>query len=168
MDQCRRPEPPIVGDEKETLLGFLDFLRATILCKLEGLDDGQIRSPHDPSGMTLLGLIKHLTDVERSWFREVFMGEDLSELWDDADPERYWRTEPDDTTEAIIAAYRAETSMANEIIDQHSLDDDAIAPRHGMDGLLLRWIVVHMIEETGRHCGHADLIREAIDGQVGE
>jgi uncharacterized damage-inducible protein DinB len=118
--------------------------------------------------MTLLGLVKHLTDVERSWFREVFMGEDLSELWDDTYPERYWRIEPDDTTEAIIAAYLAETSMANEIIDQHSLDDDAIAPRHGMDGLLLRWIVVHMIEETGRHCGHADLIREAIDGQVGE
>jgi len=168
MDQCQRPEPPISGTEKEMLSGFLGFLRGTILCKVDGLSDEDLRRPHDPSGMTLLGLVKHLTDVERSWFRETFMGEDLSALWDDDDPGRYWRIEPEDTTDAIIAGYLSEIDQANDIIARHILDDVVRAPRLNREGMQLRWIVTHMIEETARHCGHADFMREAIDGQVGE
>lgn len=167
MDRCQRPKPPLSGSEKELLSGFLGFLRGTILCKLDGLTDEEVRRPHDPSGMTLLGLVKHLTDVERSWFRETFAGEDLSHLWDDNDPGRYWRIEPNDTTADILSGYRAEIQEAERIVENHSLDHVAKAPRPGMDDLQLRWIVTHMIEETARHCGHADLMREAIDGQVG-
>lgn len=168
MDRCERPEPPVAGTEKEVLSGFLDFLRGTILCKLDGLSDEQLRRPHEPSGLTLLGMIKHLTDVERSWFREVFLGEDLSQLWDADDPGKYWRIEPDETTDEILAIYNAEVNRAREIVADADFDAVAAAARAKGPGMQLRWIVAHMIEETARHCGHADLIRESIDGQTGE
>lgn len=168
MNNCERPEPPFAGPEKEVLSGFLDFLRGTILCKLDGLSDDDLRRPHDPSGMTLLGMVKHLADVERSWFREVFLGEDLSHLWDGDDPGKYWRIEPGETTDEILAFYNAEVARAREIVADADLDTLAGAPQESTPGLQLRWIVAHMIEETARHCGHADLIRESIDGQTGE
>lgn len=169
MERCARPEPPASGTDKEVLSGFLDFLRATILCKLEGLSDEQLRRPHDPSGLTLLGMVKHLADVERSWFREVFLGEDLSHLWDPDDPGKYWRIEQDETTKSVLAFYNAEVAGARQIVMEAELDAVAAAPPSAaLHGLQLRWIVTHMIEETARHCGHADLIREAIDGQTGE
>ncbi len=169
MDQCERPEPPISGTEKDVLSGFLDFLRGTILCKADGLTDEEVRRPHDPSGLTLLGLVKHLAYVEQDWFRRVFLGEAPEPIWSKEDPDADWRIEPDDTTDAIFALYRDEIGRAQAIVRDHHLDDVAKAPRRGsMEGLQLRWIVTHMIEETARHCGHADLMREAIDGQVGE
>jgi uncharacterized damage-inducible protein DinB len=132
------------------LAGFLDFLRGTILCKLDGLTDEELRRPHQPSGLTLLGLVQHLADVERSWFREVFTGEDLSHRWDASDPQRYWRIEPDDTTADILALYRSETERAREIVSTAAMDDLAAAPPDSLPGLQLRWIVAHMIEETVR------------------
>lgn len=169
MDECERTDPPLAGDEKATLLGFLNYQRDTLLCKLGGLDDEQLRRPHVPSGLTLLGVVKHLTDVERSWFRERVDGEDLAELWDDNDPQRYWRIEPEDTTEGIIAGYRDEIARANALIESANLGERVrgkVTPSH--QDLTVRWVVLHMIEETARHLGHADLIREAIDGATGE
>lgn len=169
MQDCQRTDPPLDGDEKASLLGFLDYQRDTLLCKLNGLDDEQVRRPHVPSGLTLLGLVKHLTDVERSWFRETVDGEDLSHLWDDNDPQRYWRIEPDDTTEGIVAGYREEIARANAIVaaaDLNARVRGKVTPSH--QALTIRWVVLHMIEETARHLGHADLIREAIDGATGE
>ena len=169
MKDCQRIDPPLAGNEKESLLGFLNWQRDTLLCKLAGLDDEQMRRPHVPSGLTLLGLVKHLTDVERSWFRETVAGEDLAHLWDDADPQRYWRIEPDDTTAGIIAGYQEEVARANAIIAAANLNDHVrgrVTPSH--QDLRVRWVVLHMIEETARHLGHADLIREAIDGATGE
>ncbi|MGC4105264.1 MAG: DinB family protein [Thermomicrobiales bacterium] len=169
MQDCQRTDPPLAGDEKASLLGFLNYQRDTLLCKLAGLDDEQVRRPHIPSGLTLLGLVKHLTDVERSWFRETVDGEDLAHLWDDADPQRYWRIEPDDTTEGIIAGYREEIARANAIVAEADLGARVrgkVTPSH--HDLTIRWVVLHMIEETARHLGHADLIREAIDGETGE
>ena len=168
METCDRIEPPIAGSEKEVLSGFLDFLRGTIVCKLNGLSEEQVRRPHDPSGLTLLGIVKHLADVERGWFREVFLGEDLAHLWDADDPGKYWRIEATDTTADIVASYDAEVARARQIVAETDLDTLAVAPAPDMEGLQLRWIVTHMIEETARHCGHADLIRESIDGQTGE
>jgi uncharacterized damage-inducible protein DinB len=169
MELCDRIDPPVAGSEKEVLSGFLDFLRATMLCKLDGLSDEEVRRPHEPSGLTLLGIVKHLADVERSWFRDVFRGEDFSERWNDPDPERYWRIEPGETTADILAFYNTEVEQARQIVAAAEMSDVAKAelpPK--LAGLQLRWIVTHMIEETGRHCGHADLIREAIDGRTGE
>lgn len=168
MENCQRTDPPLAGTEQETLLGFLNWQRDTLLCKVTGLSDKQVRMPHQPSGMTLLGLVKHLSDVERSWFREVFAGEDLAALWDDNDPQRYWRIEPDETTTQIIDGYKAEVATANKLIAASTMDTPVTSPKPGEEGMALRWVVVHMIEETARHNGHADLMREAIDGQTGE
>jgi len=168
MNVDTRPEPPLAGTEKEMLLGFLNFLRETILWKADGLTDEELRRPHDPSGLTLLGLIKHLAYVERWWFQRVFIGEDVTFPWTEEDPDADWRVEPDETTQAICDLYRQEIDIANRVVAEHDLDDLARVPRPSMQGLQLRWIVTHMIEETARHCGHADFMREAIDGQTGE
>ncbi len=170
MSDAERTVPPISGSEKEMLIGYLNLQRDTLLWKLDGLDDEQLRRPHEPSGLTLLGLAKHLTDVERSWFRERVAGEDLSHLWDDADPERYWRIEPDDTTADLIAMYRVKFAAADAIIRERDLDATVAAPPSwpGAEAMTVRWVALHLIEETARHVGHADLIREAIDGATGE
>lgn len=168
MKSDQRRSPPVGGSEKAMLVGFLDGQRDTLLWKLDGLDDEQLRTLHQPSGLTLLGIVKHLTDVERSWFREVVTGEDLAHLWDDADPDRYWRIEPGDRTADLITDYRTECAAANAIIDARDLDSVVDAPRPSEPGMTLRWVVLHMIEETARHAGHADLIRESIDGATGE
>ena len=168
MDQCQRVDPPPAATERELTLAFLNRQRDTLICKMDGLDDEQLRRRHESSGLTLLGLVKHLTDVERSWFRERFGGEDLASLWDDADPQRYWRIERDDDTVALIADYREECATADRIVGSHSLDDVAAMSPPNRPGFTLRWIVLHMIEETARHVGHADLLREAIDGVTGE
>lgn len=163
-----RVDPPISGSEKEVLLGFADFLRQTILLKLDGLDDEQVRRAHQPSGLTLLGITKHLAYVERSWFQNTFLGEDVEFPWTEEDPDADWRIEPDETTEDIVTLYRREITISNRITAKHDLNDAArkVSPSH--EGLQLRWILAHIIEETARHAGHADLIREAIDGQTGE
>jgi uncharacterized damage-inducible protein DinB len=168
MQPDNRPEPPHAGTEKEMLLGFLDFLRATILWKADGLTDEELRRPHDPSGLTLLGLIKHLAYVERSWFQHRFLGAEVEFPWTKEDPDADWRIAPDDTTQAIRDLYRQEIDIANRVIAEHDLDAPARHVRPSHEGLQLRWIVTHMIEETARHCGHADFMREAIDGQTGE
>ncbi len=164
-----RPEPPPRGDERATLLGFLDFLRATIEFKLEGLEDEQVRRPSvPPSTMTLLGLVKHLTAVERHWFQYVFLGDDVPPSWNREDPDADWRIEPHETTAGILDAYRAQAEISSGIAREHDLDEPQRRTLHHHDVVRLRWILTHMIEETGRHAGHADLLREAIDGRTGE
>lgn len=164
-----RTEPPIAGTEKEILLGFANFLRDTIVFKMEGLTDEEVRRPHHPSGLTLLGIAKHLAYVERSWFQRAFLGEEVEFPWTEEDPDADWRIEPHETTQDVIDLYRQEVAISNRIVNDHDLDEvirSTLRPERA--GMQLRWIVAHMIEETGRHCGHADLIREAIDGQTGE
>jgi len=169
MDGSHRPEPPISGSEKDVLVGFLNFLRETILWKADGLSDEELRRTHAPSSLTLLGIVKHLAYVERWWFQKMFLDADVDFPWTEEDPDADWRVEPHDTTQAIRALYRQECAIANRIVDEHDLDDTIRSTaRPDREGMQLRWIVAHMIEETARHCGHADLIREAIDGQTGE
>ncbi len=103
LEHCSCVSPPPAAPEKEMIEAFLEWQRATLLCKLDGVSDDDLRRPGTPSGLTLLGLVKHLADVERSWFREAFAGESLPGTWDRDDPDRYWRIEPDETTEEILS-----------------------------------------------------------------
>lgn len=172
MEACVRDDPPSAAPEKQMLESFLDWHRATVLCKIDGLSDEELRRPGTPSGVSLLGLVKHHAAVERWWFRRVFAGEDVPSLWTREDPDADWRIEPDETTEEILALYQDEVTRAQAITRRARLDDVARSPRPNMPleppGLMLRWIMLHMIEETARHNGHADILREAIDGQTGE
>ncbi len=167
MDASKRIDPPFSGSERELLTAFLDYHRQTILWKIEGLSDTDLRRIMTPSGLSLLGLIKHLAYVERSWFQDDFAGEVVSFPWTDDDPNADFRIEPDETTEDILTLYRAEAERSREIVAAASFDDIARKPKQ-KDAISLRWIVIHMIEETARHNGHVDLMREAIDGQTGE
>ena len=169
MDQCPRVDPPYAADEKAMACAFLDWQRDTLICKVSGLSEAEGRRPLAPSGLTLLGLIKHLTLVELVWFRERFAGAPITPELAVHPWAEYWRARPDETSDTIIARYREEIAHSRAITAAHAFDDrarNADPARH--PDLTLRWIVLHMIEETARHNGHADLIREAIDGQVGE
>ena len=163
------PEMPAyavnVGDERTTLTGFLDFQRGVMLRKVADLDEVGLRRPMTPSGLTLLGMVKHLAYVERWWFQTVFAGNDVSYPWTDDDPDADWRAEPDETPEAIAGLYRDECARSREIVSGASFGDTCSDPRG--DTITMRWIVAHMIEETARHLGHADIMREAIDGATG-
>jgi uncharacterized damage-inducible protein DinB len=166
MTTDNRPEPPLLAGEAETLAGFLDFHRATLLWKLEGLDDEQLRRAMVPSGTSLLGLVKHLAYVERWWFQQVWAGQEVTYPWTDEDPDADWRVEPTETTAEILALYNGESDRSREIVAAaSSLDEIAKHPRRERNR---RWILVHMIEETARHNGHADILREQLDGTVGE
>lgn len=166
-----RPEPPLAGSEKETLTSFLDYHRATLLLKIDGVSHADLRRPMVPSGTTLLGMMKHLAYVERWWFQKVFLDADVTFPWTNEDPDADFRIEPDESTEEIVDLYLAECAKNREIVAAASLD--AVArykkpsdPRPG--DFSMRWILVHMIEETARHNGHADILREQIDGVTGE
>jgi hypothetical protein len=156
-------------DERETLGGFLDWYRAVVEHKVDGLTLHQATTVMTPSGLCPLGVVKHLGWVERGWFRETYGGEDIEaiDVGDDNSPE--FLIDPDDTIESVVAFYRAEVDHARRIVaSAPSLDDfSAKATRFG-EHVSLRWIMVHMLEETARHAGHLDLMREKIDGQTGD
>ena len=168
----RRVDPPAEGDEKTMLVAFLRYLRETVIGKAEGLSDGRAGTPHPPSTLTLAALLKHLAYVEDSWVQETFRGQDLPDPWRSApfDEDRDWElhSAAGDRLPDLVGLYRAVAARTDEVIAASSLD--ALAARPEADGTVvsLRWIVVHLVEETARHAGHADLIRESIDGTTGE
>jgi len=161
-----RSRPPEDGTEWETLTGLLDFLRATVVNKVAGLSDEQAFShPMDSSALTPAGLVKHLTGVERFWFSIDFAGLDAQWPWTDDDPHGNFPLAPTDTLAQIMSDYLAECERSRQAIAGASLEDRA----HG-EGMTftLRYALAHMVEETARHCGHLDLMRERIDGARGE
>ena len=165
-----RRDPPWAGGERETLEGFLDFQRATLEWKVEGLTDEEARQTTAASSLTLAGLVKHLAMVEDQWFRVVLLGEEPADWWRGVDWEadRDWefRTALDEPIDDLVALYRASCERSREAVASvESLDQRAV---WGEDRPSLRWIFLHMIEETARHNGHADLLRESIDGATGE
>ncbi len=162
--ESRHPRPP-AGPEKELLAAFLDFQRDTLLWKLDGLSQADATRVRTLSGATLLGLVKHLAYVERNWFQNRFAGLDLPVPWSTQDPDADFRIEPDETIERIGAFYRSEVERSREITAAASLDDIARSPERPHS---LRRILIHMIEETARHNGHADILRELTDGSTGE
>jgi uncharacterized damage-inducible protein DinB len=164
----QRARPPQVADERQALSGWLDYHRATLLGKLDGLDDEQLRRPMVPSGVCLLGLVKHLTAVEHGWFVVNFAQTGESHLFVGPDgSEADFAIEEGETTDAVVAGYLAACARSREIVaGAGSLDHTVPHPRAGQ--VDLRWILVHMVQETARHNGHADVIRELLDGTTGD
>lgn len=166
MPEITRTRPPEDADERTTFTGLLDFLRSTVELKLSGLTEEQaFARPVDPSALTPAGIVKHLTAVERFWFSIDFAGLDLEWPWSEDDPHGGFPIAPDDTVDGILTAYRAECARSREIIAAAPFDDGARS--EGMT-FNLRYAVAHLIEETARHLGHLDILREATDGEVGE
>lgn len=165
-----RADPPFVADERTMLDAWLDFHRATLLSKCEDLDDEQLRRRSvPPSPLSLLGLVRHMSEVERSWFRRGLDAEDVPALYYSDDNEDGDFDDVDDAdVQADFTAFRAEVERCRQVTKRYD-DLDAVAnrQRHGHD-VSLRWIYVHMIEEYARHNGHADFLRECIDGRTGD
>jgi uncharacterized damage-inducible protein DinB len=164
-----RPLPPLNADERTTLESWLDFHRATLAIKCEGLDDARAAAASvPPSGFTLTGLVQHMAEVERNWFRRVLAGEQAPPIYDpgaDPDgPDGGFELAEGATLRDALATWRAEIARAREHCAGRALADTG---RFMGQDVNLRWIYVHMIEEYARHNGHADLIRERIDGATG-
>jgi uncharacterized damage-inducible protein DinB len=157
---------PPTGNEKDSLKAALDRHRDVVLWKLEGLDDEQLRRELTPSGTNLLGLVKHLAYTEYGWFCETFGRDfipspDISEK-DDAE----MRVAPDESTAQILAFYARARTDADTVIDD--LDVEALGNAWFGEPVSMRWVLIHMVEETARHAGHMDILRELIDGATGD
>ncbi|MBQ0976786.1 DinB family protein [Micromonospora sp. M61] len=166
-----RSHEPLVADERTMLEGWLDYHRDTLLHKCAGLTAEQLRTASvEPSGLSLLGLVLHMTDVERSWFRQRFASQALPDLFDySTDNDADFHAAAGADAEAAFAAFRAEVEAARAATEGRSLDETFMLTRSdGTRTFSLRWAYLHMIEEYARHNGHADLIRERIDGVTGD
>jgi uncharacterized damage-inducible protein DinB len=157
---------PFTGGEKQSLQVSLDRHRDAVLWKLEGLDDAALRRAMVPSGTSLLGLVKHLASVEYGWFCETF-GRQTEPLPDvEEDPNADMAARPDETTQEILAFYGRARAAADRVIEE--LELDAIGTAWFGEAVSLRWVLIHMVEETARHAGHIDILRELIDGMTGD
>ncbi|MEV6218866.1 DinB family protein [Nocardia sp. NPDC051833] len=168
MTTIERPMPPLDADERATAEAWLDFYRATLALKCQGLDDAQLRIAAAPSVLTLLGLLQHMAEVERNWFRRVLAGEQAPPIYDPtadtAGHDGGFDLADDSSYDKAIAIWHDEIAQARRNCAARDLDDTSPF----LDGRVsLRWIYTHMIAEYARHCGHADLLRERIDGTTG-
>ena len=154
-----RRTPFVLAPERETLLAFLDYLRDSVVVKASGVSEADGRRAMVPSGTSLLGLVKHLTFVEAAWFQYAWAGTDA--------PLPSGELAPEDTAESVIAAYQSVCARNNALVAEAELESPCARPATAPEPMSLRWVLVHMIEETGRHAGHADILRELIDGTVG-
>jgi len=156
---------PFTGGEKESLRVALQRHRDVVLWKVDGLDDEQLRRPMTPSGTNLLGLVKHLASVEYGWFCETFGRETEPLPFDDDDPEADLRVEPHETTADVVAFYRRSWAAADAAIEAIGLAETG--PAWFGEQVSMRWVLIHMVEETARHAGHMDIVRELLDGATG-
>ena len=181
-----RIDPPFEADERTTLTAFLDFNRETLVVKCAGLTDDQLRERAvAPSDLSLLGIVRHMAEVERNWFRPVLGGEEMRTIFaPDMDWEASFRDVDTADVKEAFAAWQAECDHARELVAaafrtwraecEHARTLTAAAPSletrgyRGRAWFSLRWVLTHMIEEYARHNGHADLLRERIDGVTGE
>jgi uncharacterized damage-inducible protein DinB len=160
------PFPAGEESEREMLEGYLDWYRVVVVRKVEGLPRDLALRPMEPGILSALGIVKHLGWVERNWSRKVILGESYPVPWNDEDPDADLRIEDDETVESVIAFYRSEWEAADAIWSTRSLDDTGESRSQGT--VSVRWILLHMIEETARHAGHLDLIAESLDGRTGD
>lgn len=160
--------PPPIASEREMLRAYLDFHRATLAMKCEGLDDEQLRRRSmPPSTLSLLGLVRHMAEVERNWFRRTVNGEDIPLVWSDQGDFQVAYDASAATRSEAFDAWQGEVEHSRRIeAAAESLDLTAYAPRWKED-VSLRMVMLHMIHEYARHNGHADFLREGVDGTVG-
>ncbi len=175
IDDQGRTEAPLTGDETATLRGFLDFHRQTFALKTGGLSHEQLHTPLSPTTMTLGGMVKHLAYVADWWFGVVLDGSEPVEPWASApwsdDPDWDWHSAVDDDPADVRTLWESSVARSDALLVAAPDGLDTVAVRRDRytgEPISLRWIVVHMVEEYCRHNGHADLLREAIDGAVGE
>ncbi|MFF0343638.1 DinB family protein [Kribbella sp. NPDC004875] len=176
MENAPLAEPPIAGTEADTLLGALERNRRTFAWKCGGLDAAGLTKQHPPSTVTLGGLLKHLALVEDEYFTRRLLGQELGAPWDtvdwDADPDWEWSSAADDSPEELMELWEAAVARSRAAVATvlATGDVDQLAQWKGRGGQSpsLRYILVDLIEEYARHTGHADLIRESIDGLTGE
>lgn len=176
VDEHGRTEPPATGDETSMLLAFLDYHRGTFAWKCRGLTAEGLNTRTAASTMTLGGMMKHLALVEDGWFCRSLFGDDYSPPWNTvdwaADPDWEWRTAADDDPSELRSLWEDAVTRSRRRVARALAEGglDRLADRPWPDGRApsLRWILLHMIEEYARHNGHADLLREAVDGETGE
>ncbi|WP_406454234.1 DinB family protein [Streptomyces sp. NBC_00876] len=164
-----RTDSPPAWDERTQLTTFLDYTRATALAKCEGLsqeDAAKAPLPGSPL-MTLAGVVNHLRWVEYFWFEVSFLGGEDEGPWTDEDPDREMRIAVDMPIADVLSEYEEQCARYRELVAAHDLDTPAKRPHRGGRHPDLRWILLHLIEETARHNGHIDIIREIVDGTTG-
>lgn len=174
-DEHGRPEPPADAGEAATLRGYVAFLRATIDLKCAGLSDDDLGRALAPSAMTLGGLLTHLAFVEDYWCAFVVGGHHMPAPWSEmdwsADPDADWHLAASMGGDQARRLWRERVTASDDIVGSRLARGDAALSelyRRGDEQVSLRWVLTHLVEEYARHCGHADLLREAIDGQTGE
>jgi uncharacterized damage-inducible protein DinB len=162
---------PFTGGEKESLQVALQRHREVVVWKLDGLDDEQLRRPMTPSGTNLIGMVKHLGAVEYGWFCQTFgrpqepRCAEIDELLED-DPENDMRLSPQESTQEIVEFYLRACASADDAIEEIGLD--TLGTSWSGEQVSMRWVLIHMVEETARHAGHMDILRELIDGATGD
>jgi uncharacterized damage-inducible protein DinB len=169
----RKTDTPPELDERTQLTTFLDYARDTARAKCEGVSAEDARRAPLPTSplMTLCGLISHLRWVEYHWFQVMFLGEEcegvLTQVSED-DPDPEMRTAVDVPLEQLLAEYEEQSARYRRLVAEHELDEPAARPRRSGGRIDLRWVLLHLIEETARHNGHIDILRELLDGQKGD
>ena len=163
-----RADPPQIGGDRALLQGFLDFHRGTLLWKTSGLTSEQlVRTSVEPSTMSLIGLVRHISEVERYWFQLCLAERPVElKLWTAEHPDGDFDLVDPERAEQDLADFREVIRTSDEIASSYDLDHTFHRPRNGEYSV--RWLYIHMVEEYARHNGHADLLRERIDGLTGE
>jgi uncharacterized damage-inducible protein DinB len=163
-----RPDPPMTGDERTALRGWLDYHRATLAWKCDGLGDDELRRrPVPPSTLSLLGLVRHLAEVERHWFRRVVAGETVRHVWSEQWDFQAAYDAGACTREEAFAAWAAEVEQARRIEASVDTLEQEFHVESWDAQVSLRTLMLHLVHEYARHNGHADLLREAVDGATG-
>lgn len=164
-----RPDPPLSGSEAETLVGFLAYQRATFAWKCSGVSDEDLRRTIHPTDMSLAGLLKHLARVEDHWFSETVGRGGPTPPWDAMPWAAEWTNHVEHSGDELRAMWQSRVEVSDGVVRSALPDLGATYPAWGGQAQVsLRWVLVHMVEEYARHNGHADLLRQAVDGSVGE
>jgi len=159
-------QPDSTGSERQVLEAFLDFHRQVLVSKVDGISENEARRRRVPSKTTLAGLIKHMIGVERGWFQEVLGGRNPEDIGPNVGGgDESWDLAENETVSSLIKEYERTCEQSRQTAARFALDD--AVPEPDMGQVSLRWIYVHMIEETARHVGHADILREQTDGAAG-
>ncbi len=154
--------------ERELLYGLLDWDHAVVENKLAGLDSEQASRVMTPSGLSMLGVVNHLAWVEMGWMQDTFAGEAVPVMADALDNSIQFRLGPADTMDSVLAFYRDQVGRSRQIADRAALEEPSAREAPFFGKVSLRWVLTHLLEETARHLGHLDLMREEIDGRTGD